>query len=353
MMNEKYVKGYIPHATQDARFLRRGKRRKGSIAGFSLLELMLVIVIVASMVLYGANLLKGKSNTGAEAKTALEMQTLLEVLTKYAQANLFVPYGSAPNASIWPSSLAYLITNFYLPDFATCSSWQGLSIAGEASCNGKAGYQLVFPSGTTYQNALYVGIALTLPDENTALNIGRLLPTAVVTNNTVSAYIPIPASRVDDETFAGYKGWISGGGIVNLSSDTINVTLPACPSPYEAHYMQFIEYETTGHNPTGLGDLFFTDFDFTADGSGNNNPVVNSQGLYATYTNYNVTQQSGFSAFNFYVTFCVPPNHWFVNTGGWGCSASGGDCASPGGDYQCGNASAGWPNGCTSQNSSS
>lgn len=339
--------------------------------GFSLIEMMLVMVVVATILLFAVNTLRGRSEDKLVSRTALEIQTLLQASANYyteqqsttlsawaASQYYGKPLSSTPT-NFWPPNLNVLV-GAYLQANQLCSVWPNLS---SLTCNGHAAYEGLpasVGSGAASASQSYYGITLTLPSSAIAVKVAAKVPMSSVSQNKLSAYIPAPGVQYFPTQYKN-RGWITSAGALTGSTNMspliknnakyYTIFMPNCPVGYEGHYILTYLKQRTGHcyqNKFGMGPFAVAKppkvvkhFDLELDYNGS--PQFNANtGEYSVLTamgNHEDTTATvlGPNAFlsncswggplgallslrdagykiMYYVAFCVPVGQWKVKT---------------------------------------
>lgn len=156
--------------------------------GISLLEVMLVIAVSAVIVIYIASFIKNRTSQAAIQQTSSDMQRWLQASSSFYVHN-----------KRWPENLEVLVNAGYMTQEAKCSPWH--VAGGDPGCMGRAQYQpIAAPSR-------YWGIQVTTPNAKNALQLATVLPgAAVLDNNSVAAYVPLPTMPIDLGPVLAIKG---------------------------------------------------------------------------------------------------------------------------------------------------
>ncbi len=283
-----------------------------SRSGFSLIELMFVIVVAAFFVLLAASHQQRKGRQTTLEITSIEMQNWLQAAASYFLEN-----------EKWPDNATDLTQdNTYIRQEEQCSLWPG---EGNESCPSRAIYHLICPGeNCDPQKAKYFGVAVDLPDINIASELTTLLPSAEILDTgdgvQVVAYIPIPAAVSNNYVQQDIQqGWIASAGVLRTGSSSCNypdrIYLPECPSGYEGHYIQMFQKQRTGE-ATGLkGPLNkcedsysahpFIEFDIDALNLSDENPSVTVKHIFG--------KDKRQFQYHYYMTFCLPNGQWHAD----------------------------------------
>lgn len=275
--------------------------------GITLLELMLAMVILASIVMYLSVHMKNQTQDRQLQQTSIEMQTILQAATSYylfqqdqynstiatqnsastsAGTNLVARLPGYPtnNAdtnirksqqTFWPQNLSDLVSTGAQPLYLEtrwqlCASWPHTSGTACQMDSGKAGYDI-------NATAQYFGVSVTLPTAQLALKLLAKLPGGEIdsgNSNKVWSYIPRPTSHYNPPMMSqicksplcgngeivGARGWIASAGVINsypgdpllqsspnTSTKDRIIILPNCPAGYEGHYITTYVAVQTGN----------------------------------------------------------------------------------------------------------
>lgn len=345
--------------------------------GFTLIEIMLVILVVALLTLYAVRIMNESLLRSQINRTDNQIISIEQAL---------VGYYSLHNSN-WPNPLTNLSVGtpatqtsaaipIMLPATALCSPFIGSS----TTCGAYAAYQ---GQPAPSQQRYYI-LTLQVPSPAIAQKLIASISNSWITNNTtVNIAVMQPASANPRN-----HGWIVSAGTISTlpylgahnanghSSNTFQtgsqVYLPNCPSGYEGHIFFSPErYETNGSNwgihlaqttiNLGNGDnsppgsnQFSIVYSPMASGniykdkkhSTNNAAILNhfSQYQYQTQDRFGNPayavaaadvpdqNQNYIQHMVFYMTFCLPINHWTATwiSSGW---EQDGQCSTSWNDY--------------------
>lgn len=266
--------------------------------GFTLIELMFLVVVISILSLYTLTNLHARVNTTALSKTAVEMKTLLEAsLAYYADQH-------CNEQHCWATDINQLIQAGYLPAFAYCSPWlltfdrqaQDSQIVSQQVeqnelCPTKAQYEI-------QQHGLFAAIKVQLPNRHLAQLLKSRMPSAQIENTTTV----VAATRIPGEL----KGWLTEAGLTNNGG---KIYLPDCPPGYEGHYVEFPQHQTTGYGTKSIEGLSAVNIYQTK-----NQPehMLYSYSLKA----YNKVESPVWTKkdYAYYLAFCVPKGKWSVSS---------------------------------------
>lgn len=313
--------------------------------GYTLIEMMFVIAILALISLYGFSSLRSQQKKQSIQLTVADLSTWVAAIENY----------KITQTAGWPTTLQAVIDSKLMVSDALCSHWPGSDTANQtAPCSGKNLYQIAMPEqGTTAPNiAAFWGVKIAIPDTNTADSIASQIPEAQIINSDtdgliyVATYVSVPAalSNISGATHTistsevSQSGFISSGGVVEASSDSSDgqkIYLPNCPNGFEGHYLQFFANQRTGPLQYNGVSIFGTSVDddeghfnlyYTSEGyasSCNDSGVCSdeSNAIVDPTTNPYIKLKSteffdgegdttSGNKYNFYITFCIPCGSW-------------------------------------------
>lgn len=240
--------------------------------GFTLIEIMLLVLIIAIISLYAIMSVRRTENVVAEQVTAVAMKQWLEAGLAY-----FVEYDK------WPTSTNDVITANFLPPNSDCSPWTGTG--GGAACPNRKPYVLT-------QEQMYLKVSITVDNASLAKRIQHQLPgSQVINGSTVFATISLPIT-----------GWLVAGGLINHDQ---SLYLPNCPEGYEGHFILSPQYFTTGWASSNY-PLCPDEATTTRLGS---SQLFSSRDVNY-YNNVNTTSSNANATRAYFLTFCVPNGQW-------------------------------------------
>lgn len=237
------------------------------IRGITLIEVMLMMIILATLSLYTFANLRYRAQSLLERTAAVEIKNLLEASLAY--------YADQQK---WPEDLGVLWDE-YLPKSAQCSPWLGEQEDNDR-CPGKQLYQ-------GQADGIFYTISVVVSSRKTAEQLAARLPGGLVTDGTtVSSSIRIPGTD---------HGWLAGGGI---TGDKKPIYLAKCPAGYEGHYIEVPQYQTTGYN---------------VDNEMAHNKLEREGNHYYVWAFNKVhSPDRSVYSYTYYLTFCVPAGQWYV-----------------------------------------
>ena len=218
---------------------------KKSEPGFSLLELLLVIVIIGIMSLYFANTVHKRDVNATVEQTVSELTSILQAATNYYLLS---------GVSIWPQDIISMTTNNNILNTALlapgieCSPWPNKN--SSSNCQERSEYEVYSPGG----EPIYFAIKVQVPSQEIAKRIQGKLPLSVYKEiNSLPyllAYTPAPQYQTLDKTSLIIKEVYNlqqeesnSGGIIGLGifsaghQQGVQIThFPACPSGWQAAY---------------------------------------------------------------------------------------------------------------------
>lgn len=252
-------------------------------SGFTLIEIMIVIIIISIISYYAITLLRDKAESQAINRTLIEFKNWQEVVLSYYAAN-----------KRWPLSLDALwntSTQLYFEQSAQCSPWPGKQTTNNACPNNEI--------YTGEQFVSYYTISLKVPNSAIAKQIAGKLPQALAVDDVVKSSVAIPGY---------YRGGITSAGIINTGQ---KIYMPKCPEGYEGHYIVSPQYLSMGFQKFGWecggGDCVGVNIEMGYDST------VKYRGgqpyIYA-YTHVHSPDSDHFY-YAYFMTFCLPSGTWF------------------------------------------
>lgn len=195
--------------------------------GFSLLELMFVVVIIAVVSIGTISLYRNWQQTQKIDEVIQEMDRVGQAAISYYLREDFK----------WPASTQKLIDAGYISQDASCSPLLVSAPSSQCKCGGHACYQIVLHD--TVDQSLYLSLQLQTPNKKTSERLITSLPSSsLVNNNRISTSIPIPGPRalpngliIKQIEFHEFKG----------KSDTISQNF-SCPPGWTKDYDAVINY---------------------------------------------------------------------------------------------------------------
>jgi prepilin-type N-terminal cleavage/methylation domain-containing protein len=289
---------------------------KKSEQGFTLLEMLLTIVVIAMMVYVGVNAYKRSSRDTVIEHSAKQIQNLLRNAIQY-----YGIYGK------WPTTAAELTGASSGTGVSAdiCSPWPASS---NANCNNSAPYEI--PSNIS--TAKYYELSVKVP-----VAVGPLLASRVphstysATSGILTAYTFVPLQPATS-TNRGYL-WGAGVGRGNDSrnqKNRVEIDMPVCAPGYEGHYLAAPLNVGTDH--TQKAERGFRDFTW---GIRLSSEALNSstRSLQVNLSTVDVRNKriptesdspsspipgpdddSNHNAMDYfsYITFCLPPSLWMA-----------------------------------------
>lgn len=236
--------------------------------GFTLLEILFVIVILASLMVSWVLYTQRHSTAKIVDKTVEQMLQLLAASRSYFSGQLYY----------WPESFDDLVNNGYIIDSGRCSSWQ-LQYSPHSACNGatKESYRMYWSNTDDHLKAKQFGISIVVPSEKIAKQIAARLPMYKFGTQgnsgeyiEVTALTTVPAMAIDlegkiikigtvmnnqmgnsnDRTLAGWSAPI-GNSVTDAQHGYVKK--PNCPDPLvPAIFFTAYDY-TMAYAATGAG----------------------------------------------------------------------------------------------------
>lgn len=256
--------------------------------GFTLIELIFVIALLAILSMYGLSIVRNQARQEAINNTAVMLKSWLQaVLAYYADNNH------------WPTDFREVVGT-YLPTSLVCSQFGGSSSGGLCQ-NGNSSF-------TGQNDDLFYTVSINVSDASTAKIIAEKLPASQVNGATVSASVPIPGAR---------QGYITSAGIVSLDANNASISqkdrqiwLPPCEPGFEAHYLVTPQYYTTGFQ---YGEDKIDTYYNVISGI---SKLHSENGRYYVFANTTFADSTQGYVFNFvegtkhyyayYITYCIP-----------------------------------------------
>jgi prepilin-type N-terminal cleavage/methylation domain-containing protein len=212
------------------------KKIKRFTTGFSLIEMLLVLVIMSSIVVMVANYTQMKADSARRDRAALQMQQILNAGLVYYVSQGMWPTQTLASGCPGGTSTLSTLTGTYLP--ATMNSpYVGKSYA--ISCNTQYGtfsVQLtttnttdasmlagILPSGTVQADGLTVSAQVSVPGQN--LNNARSVNFAGIYHNGACVPAPICPGTMSPDIL-----------VVPVSMYGVNGVNSASPSPPTTYY---------------------------------------------------------------------------------------------------------------------
>ncbi len=145
--------------------------------------MLLVVAVIGTMIVYGANRQHQRNREQATTKTAHDIQNILISAAAY-----YILEGKQE----WPENMQTLITNGYLLDTMECSP---ILTSTSTDCANRASYTISLPKNpdnTPNLAAPLFTLKLTVPSDEIAKDIASKLPSTYVSTNVVYASTPVP-----------------------------------------------------------------------------------------------------------------------------------------------------------------
>lgn len=247
--------------------------------GFTLVEMMIVIIVLAVISLYVITLSRDTAEKQSINRTLVDIKNWQEAAMFFYSQN-----------KKWPDSMQDLTDNGYFPEEARCSPWHGnqntISI-----CPKKAIYE-----GQKSSNLLYFTLSIEVPTDRIAKQLGAKLPQVEVVGNVLKSAVAIPGYYIGGVTSAGI---LENGKLLYV---------PLCPLGYEGHYIEAPQYFTTGYYLHLLGgdpgvNIELGIDDYVRGATGNNPYIYSFIHVHSPTKDPTVTR-------TYYMTFCLPSGQW-------------------------------------------
>ena len=237
--------------------------KKKSKYGFTLIELILVILVVSLLMVYIIQLINESLLNAQVQKTVSEMFTIRNGALVYYAKN-----------RVWPSDLSNDLIPDFLPANALCSPFLNTSGGSSTPCTGN---KSSYVGERIKQYDGYYDLSLNLPSTLTANKLISVLPSSWIEGTTVHMAIPAPAVIQHLKN----RGWIVSAGAVSLTANTgvhnipfhtsnndagtptisqadlgPQIFLPNCPQGYEGHlFVSPFNYQVAAIAPAAYSDL--------------------------------------------------------------------------------------------------
>jgi prepilin-type N-terminal cleavage/methylation domain-containing protein len=312
---------------------------KKSILGFTLIEIMLVILVVALLTLYAVRIINESIINSQVSRTASQINNIKQAIIAFYDANTLnwppaltdittaVPASQYSNSSAIPQ---------LLPTTALCSPFT--TATSTPLCGDNAQYQ------GTFNNAQgFYTLSIQTTSDAIAQALIAAIPNSWISNTTtVNVAIPLPAQVSGGNN----HGWIVSAGVIssypaqgsnsNWTPGVVGtqIYLPNCGPGYEGHIIFSPErYETNAAGP----DWGIHLAQVTSKGGNTDSTSITSNAQQSIVYNTNTKDNHGHIAYAttyadspdantssvqhlaFYMTFCLPIGHWgthWVN-GAW------------------------------------
>lgn len=228
------------------------------IVGFTLIEMMLVLVIISMIIYAFIRYTQVQALSTRIDRTTIQMQQILNASLAY--------YTFQGGTGGWPTSVAQLQTNGYLPNQTIVSPWGQPYLISRASLNSPLLYvstSITAPTvNLSYAPAMARAISGQLPmgyTSNTAGNATTPPPsgTDCTSNQTcyVAAAVSIPGQNLNNATAVNFTGLYHHGGCVPV---------PDCPKDSNNNQVMTPQIMVVPTSVSGVND----------EGSGANYPLV-------------------------------------------------------------------------------
>lgn len=169
--------------------------------GFTLIEMLLVLVVAASVVMMIVGFTTQKADELRRDRTSMQIQQILNAAVSY-----YVNYAAWPTDA--PGSFPVLLqTDGFLPTGTFKNPWgNGYTVAAWTAN----------PQGGNYKNTTSpkYGISTTFPNSNEATIIAGRLPFAVAAGNTVTAYVSVPVQSLNNARSVNFAQVYNSGACV-------------------------------------------------------------------------------------------------------------------------------------------
>ena len=228
--------------------------------GFTLIEILLVIAVLAIITLFSMRFLHQNSQEQEANKVALSMQHVVEAALAYnADHNGSWPTATSTPPTCTPNNPSSDFIQYYLPNYNANDNKNTVDSFGQHYCWSES-----TSNGTNPSRLFWVAVAIPHANAKLAARIAALLPNAITTSdpsNTsapeacdssacyVRVEVPQPGYGLtsQNETFIGsgecspnsttHSGIIECSPITTATTATnsYQITFPACPAGYQAN----------------------------------------------------------------------------------------------------------------------
>lgn len=256
----------------------KNKSYQKTISGFTLIEVLLVLVIGSMLIFMGLSYVQNRTLAQKQDRTAMQMQQIMNAGLAYYVAN-----GS------WPTMAQLTASSAYLPAGGVLSPWNGVTYSVAQSANRFVWYvwiPVVAAAGSTTGSAMASAnvIAGQLPVAYTSRTNGSPPTTGAACNASsttcyVVASINLPGQNLNNASALNFAGVYSHGGCVPV---------PTCPPGPTGSTMTpqvyVIPISISGVNDAASSTNIYPISSFTAYATGgtNNSPPACTTGLPTT-----------------------------------------------------------------------
>lgn len=226
---------------------------------FTLIEMMLVVVVIATLALMLSQFVKRQQLQSAVKASANDMQLLIQAAQMYYVAN-----------GAWPT-----LNQITSSTISQCGRFQ---MTGTSPCLNNNNYTLVYYNSSTswspYPNPTVTTLAVqtTAPTVALAQQLAALLPMSIINGSTVQTTAPRPGSQLQpslddqmnnnamtaiksiytDVVGKQYSGNnIYKDGNINNTNNSNSVTLPVCPAGWAPGFEVAIAQDYIGMKQGG------------------------------------------------------------------------------------------------------
>lgn len=330
-------------------------KQKQSQWGFTLIELMLVILVISLLTVYVVKVINQNLINSQVNRAAVQIQSIKQALIAY-----YVGVGDQwPADSNQNPDLAPLLNPVtfsgqtlspFLQSYALCSPFS------QSTSSGSCGYSIPY-TASSVTNTNYFTFQIVLPSQDLATRLAAVVNNSWITSNTtLNIAVPKPAIIGQLKN----HGWIVSAGLIStLPNSGLNpyfsgdkwvlrtgygalVELPGCPSGFEGHvffaaqnYETYMDADSDSSNITGYFRMHVTTVDPTTyyNNTDNGNMIFPMTGTYYSYADrYRRIAQGvmssdqpyevdmNFSAKStpdptvnhmvYFMTYCIASGHW-------------------------------------------
>lgn len=197
------------------------KMNKQKIKGFTLIEMILVLVIMSSILVMLVNLGENRFDQFRRDKAALQMQQIMNAALSYYVSNGSWPVGSVANADLGNCTLAgvetldkkqALQTSGFLPTAINLKNpWFNIYQVSCTTDNGLNNFMVTTDTGSIGNADILVG----------ELPLATIIANGGGTLSAVTAQVPVPGQNLNNARSINFSGIYHNGGCVPV---------PTCPS---------------------------------------------------------------------------------------------------------------------------
>lgn len=195
---------------------------KSKIKGFTLIEMLLALVVAASVVMMIVSYTTQKADELRRDRASMQMQQILNAALSYYVNNSSWP---ADAVGAFPASLQ---TDGFLPAGTFNNPWgNGFTVAAWTAN----------PAGGNYDNTTSpkYGISTTFPTTAEATIVAGRLPFAVAAAKTVTAYVSVPVQKLNNDRSVNFAQVYNSGACVPAPTCPLGMTLTIYVVPVQVY----------------------------------------------------------------------------------------------------------------------